>query len=251
MRNKSVFSLFSLVFGLAVFGVAYTILGQGPGTEDPNTGVGPVGSVNELFDALLDDDVEQLEQILEGGADPNAFNTDGATALQWAILGSGISPTVYGQVKTLIAHGANPNLADNRGMTALHSAAMHGASEAVMDALLGAGGDPNITTTLAGTPYELALMAGNQGAVAAIERVTDRSPKDRAFLQALGVVTERVKTGWSASTTDQERENVISEALDALKQSGFLTEGDREALVRQLIEQRKLHEDLRKEERGG
>lgn len=254
-RRNLNFPLLCLVIGLTVFGVAYTLLGQGnvgdppPGsTPNPTPGgpgsgegpPGPVGQVNDLFEIIVGGDIKELEQALAGGADPNAFNTEGASPLQWAILGTGETETVYGQVKALLKAGANPNQPDRQGMTAMHSAALHG-SEAVMDALISLGGDPNISTA-GQTPYELALLGGNVGAVSAIGQRTDDRPADASFLQAVGVLTRKVKKGFLTSSTDQERKEVIRKAVDGLVTSGFLTKAAGADLFRQLTEEQRLHE---------
>ena len=196
--------------------------------------------MKDLFEIIVGGDINALEQALAGGADPNAFNTEGASALQWAILGSGETETVYGQVKALLTAGANPNQPDRQGMTAMHSAALHG-SEAVMDTLISLGGDPNISTA-GQTPYELALLGGNVGAVSAIEQSTDDRPADASFLQAAGVLTQKVKTGFVASTSDQERKEVIRKAVDDLVSNGFLTKAAGADLFHRLTEVQRLHE---------
>ena len=231
-RSRLTFPVLCLAVGVTVFGVGYTLLGQGPGNENPEP-VGPVGQVNDLFDVIVGEDVGLLEQILAQGEDPNAINAEGATALQWAILGSGVTDTVFSQVRILLEAGANPNQPDRQGLTPLHTAAMGDGSDAVMKALIDAGGDPLITTVTQ-TPYELALMTGNTGAVTAIEQVTDYRPANRSFLQALGVATQEMRGGFRTSTTNQERKNVIQKAIDGLVRGGFLTEAQGKDLVRQL-----------------
>ena len=241
LSSRGFFPLLCLAVGVVVFSVSYTMLGEGSKNGDTNAPESPAAANEMMFKAILEDDVERLKLALAGGADPNAFNDEGISALQWAILGSGTAKTVYGQVKALLTAGANPNLVDSHGMTPVHAAAMHGASESVMDALLGAGGDPKITTTLAGTPYEMAVMGGNDGASAAVERKTKLSLEDRAFLEALGAVRQKIKKDFDASATDQKRKNIIRDVTDSLTESGFLSKADAEALYRQLIEEREVH----------
>lgn len=255
-RKTLTFTALCLAVGLVAFSVSYTLLGQGPtgnvgGTTEgsspavpgemlPGGEPGPVGQVNELFEVIVGGEVKQLEEALRDGADPNSVNPEGASALQWAILGSGETETVYGQVKALLTAGANPNQPDRQGMTAMHSAALHG-SEAVMDALISLGGDPNISTA-GQTPYELAMLGGNVGAVSAIEQGTHDKPANTSFLKAVGLLTQKVKKGFLTSTTDEERKQVIRKAVDDLVSNGFLTKAAGTDLFRQLTEVQKLHE---------
>lgn len=238
-RGKLTFPLLCLVVGLVVFGVSYNVLGQKTGAEK-SAPLSQAEANNLMFKAILDGEVELLEHALARGADANAFNTDGASALQWAILGSGKSETVYGQVKALLNRGANPNQPNIDGMTAVHTAALHG-SEAVMDALISSGGDPNISTA-GQTPYELAMLGGNSGAVSAIQQGTDNKPANASFLQAVEMLTQKVKKGFLTSSTDEERKQVIRKAVDELVATGFLTEAAGAALFHQLTEVQRLHE---------
>ena len=238
-RGKLTFPLLCLVVGLLVFGVSYNVLGQKTGTEK-SAPLSQAKANDLMFKAILDGEVELLEQALARGADANAFNTDGVSALQWAILGSGKSETVYGQVKALLNRGANPNQPNIHGMTAVHTAALYG-SEAVMDALISFGGDPN-TSTAGQTPYELAMLGGNSGAVSAIEQRTDNKPENASFLQAVGMLTQKVKKGFLTSSTDEERKQVIRKAVDELVATGFLTEAAGAALFHELTEVQGLHE---------
>lgn len=157
-----------LFIGLMIFEVSYSLMGQGPGEEDtgptgnvndppkspgPNPApggdeaecpLGPVGVVNELFYAIAEPDLDALEQLLEGGSDPNQTiefdNTSGTTPLNWAIVGSRISEIEHSQVSLLLQHGANLNLADGFGNTALHHAAQN-SDDAMAAVLINAGAD--------------------------------------------------------------------------------------------------------------
>lgn len=68
-------------------------------------------------------------------------------------------------VRTLLRDGADVNAAQGDGMSALHWAAQNGQAE-IVDVLLYAGANPEATTRLAGyTPLHLASRAGNAGAI--------------------------------------------------------------------------------------
>ncbi len=156
-RSKLAFPALCLAFGLAVFSVSCTLLGQGSGDDGAKDAPKIEPAVNEImFKAMVEDDVGLLEETLAQGADPNALNAKGISVLQWAILGSETAKTVYGQVRMLLAAGANPNLPEAKGYTPLHGAAVR-ADESVVTALLEAGGDANIASIPGNTPYEIAL----------------------------------------------------------------------------------------------
>lgn len=252
LRKNFMFTALCLAVGLVVFGVSYTLMGQRPGDDEtgpvgnvndppgtpaPNPtpggpGIdegepGPVGQVNELFDVLVGGDVPALEQILEDGVDPNAFNDDGISALQWTILGSGKVETVYGQVKALLAAGANPNLANNSGWTPLHYASRFGGTDAVVSKLIDSGGDPNITNSQGATPLHLALLTGNRGAVSALQKATSIRPQDYEKLEEMGNISKRLKS----AETQKEKKAIFMKDIDRLVKQGWISEAEKEAVL--------------------
>jgi len=64
--------------------------------------------------------------IKDAGADPDAADAHGTTALHWAARGNHV-----GTVEVLVGAGAELDKADQAGMTALMGAAMNGSTEAV------------------------------------------------------------------------------------------------------------------------
>lgn len=66
-------------------------------------------------------DLTEMRRLLDGGADVNALDRNGNTALKYASA----EPRPEA-MRLLIQHGAAVNLADNYGFTPLHCAAGHG-----------------------------------------------------------------------------------------------------------------------------
>ncbi len=81
---------------------------------------------------------------------------------------AGQAESYAGEVRSLLAKGADPNAPDGNGRTAVHGAAAISAAE-TMQALLDAGGDPNLQDRDGNTPLHLASAAPLlSGAVATI-----------------------------------------------------------------------------------
>jgi len=98
---------------------------------------------------------EAVENLLKEGADVNAKNCDGYTAL---ILASSNGRTEI--VKLLLEKGANVNAKDNNGETALHSASENGHTEIVAK-LLEKGADVNAENNYGQTALSLASLNGH------------------------------------------------------------------------------------------
>ena len=252
-RSRLAFPVLCLAVGLAVFGVSYTLLGQGP-SEDKTSKPEAPEDKNELFRAVVSGDLEELKTALIDGADPNKANSQGLTALHWVVLGADRIPVAYQQVKVLLDYGADPNIQNNHGATPLHSAALH-SSGPIMAALLGAGGDPlKKTAKLFApdelcSPYEWALQANNEGAVAAIEEVTDYQPANIKELRARGVFFQRAKIAFAKDTPAEKRTALLS-AIEGYKEDGFLEEGEDEILRQQaeaLLNQQSQEEEEEEE----
>jgi uncharacterized protein len=77
----------------------------------------PKGGWTPLMYAAREGATESVRTLAEGGADLNATDAEGATALLRAITNSH-----YDTAAALIEAGANPNLADTAGMAALYAA---------------------------------------------------------------------------------------------------------------------------------
>ena len=77
----------------------------------------PRGGFTAIMYAARQDAKDAVRALAESGADLNAQDADGATALQLAIINQH-----YDLAGLLLEKGANPNVADNTGMTAIYAA---------------------------------------------------------------------------------------------------------------------------------
>lgn len=93
----------------------------------------------DFFEAVQSGDVETVESLLAGGADPNA-----ADWLRRPAIGLALTLPSTSVLKLLLNHGASPDAKDPLGLTALMAAARLDRAEAVA-VLLRAGADPHAT----------------------------------------------------------------------------------------------------------
>lgn len=154
--------------------------------------------------------------LISAGADVNARNRRGATALTWALadeakvrllLENGAAldtrtaegrvplhvaaqqPAMPGVLKLLLEKGANPNVADAAGITPVHVAATTG-NEPMLLALLTAGGNANAVSGNGSTPLILAAGSGSSGAVRLLlERGADPSKVTKRNASALALAS--------------------------------------------------------------
>lgn len=145
--------------------------------EDPEgVNLRGTGGSTPLMYAALYGDAASLRQLIERGADPNASNDAGATALMWAID----DPD---KVRLLLEHGADPNAMSSESRTPLAIALGNRGSASVVKLLLGHGANLD-----AKTHRGQSLFAGAGG--------------DEAVLQTLlehGVDVTRLSAGLSSA----------------------------------------------------
>jgi ankyrin repeat protein len=116
----------------------------------------------EIADAASRGNKAEIERLLKSGADVNAQQGDGATALQWAAYRGDAR-----LAELLLKAGAKPGLANHNGATPLWLAATNG-NAAVLEALLKGGADANEQLPLGRRPLMLAARSGNVEAVHAL-----------------------------------------------------------------------------------
>jgi ankyrin repeat protein len=114
---------------------------------------------SEVADALKAGDLAGARKLVEQHADVNAPQSDGATALDWAVYRSDKE-----MVDLLLGAGANARAANREGSTPLWLASING-DAAIIAALLKAGADANEHLPLGRTPLMAASRTGNVGAI--------------------------------------------------------------------------------------
>ena len=105
--------------------------------------------------------VAAMSALITAGADVNARNRRGATALTWALS----DPA---KVRVLIERGAAVDVRTAEGRVPLHIAAQQPAVPEVLELLLARGGNPNVTDTAGLTPVHIAATTGSEGTLRAL-----------------------------------------------------------------------------------
>ena len=113
--------------------------------------------MTNIFDAIEDNDLEQLKKAINEGADINAARDDGATPLYVAAK-NGHSEVVQ---HLLAKGGIDVNEADNDGVTPLYAAAQEGHSEVVKHLLAKEDIDVNKADNDGDTPLYIAAQNGH------------------------------------------------------------------------------------------
>ena len=102
-----------------------------------------------LHEAAKDKHPDEVKAMLDAGADPNARDEHGRTALHWAMLNADRAPW---RIRVLLQGGADPNARDTHGDTPLHWAIARRRDKFSIMALLDFGADPNAEFADGSTP---------------------------------------------------------------------------------------------------
>src|SRR5712691_7910873 len=106
-------------------------------------------AASDVADAAMKGNRDAVRSLLQRKADVNAPQTDGTTALHWAVRSDDLE-----FAEMLIRAGANVSAANRAGATPMQLAALNG-NAAMVEALIKAGADPNVPQTAYG---DTALM---------------------------------------------------------------------------------------------
>ena len=168
MRHGSIWSVMALatLMGLAP--------GFGWGVEARTMGVAADRADSPVADAAERGDLEAVRTLLRDGADVNASQGDGMSALHWAAMNGDAD-----MVEVLVYAGATlEGTTRLGGYTPLHLASHRGLSAAVQ-ALLRAGANAGAMATTGVTPLHMAAEAGEPATVTAlIEAGSDVDVRD-------------------------------------------------------------------------
>ena len=133
-----------------------------------------------LADAAEKQDRTQIAVLLKQGADVNAAQADGMTALHWAVYHDDLPTTTL-----LLKAGANAQAANRYAVTPLSLACINGNTE-IVELLLKAGADPNTIRRGGETALMTAARTGRTGPVKALlARGAKVDGKDRKGQTAL------------------------------------------------------------------
>ena len=129
-----------------------------------------------VAEAAARGDIESVRTLLRDGADVNAAQGDGMTALHWAALRGDAE-----MVSVLVYAGANVTSTTRLGAyTPLHLASRDGRAEAVT-LLLEAGSDANAATTTGATSLHLAAAGGDAPTLTSLlEAGVEVDPQEQA-----------------------------------------------------------------------
>lgn len=173
-----------------------------------------------VADAAQSGSVEEVRTLLRQGADVNAPQADGLTALHWAALNDDLATLEV----LLYAGAAIRPLTRVGGYSPLHLAARSG-HPAIVAALLEAGADPNFWTDTGVTPLHFAAQANDAESVRAlVEHGADINARDEfrgrtplvfaAGRDATGAVKALLELGADPSITTDLKDYTAAEQRD-------------------------------------
>ncbi len=133
--------------------------------------IGAGGGRPPLLDAARSGDIAELRALLKQGANVNASDGDGTTALHWASYRDDLD-----SADLLVRAGANVNATNDLGATPLWTASQNG-SGVMVARLLQAGANPNMALLTGETPL---MVASRSGGSAVVEQLLDRGADPNA-----------------------------------------------------------------------
>jgi ankyrin repeat protein len=130
---------------------------------------------------------DTVRLLIASGADVNARNSGGMTALMVAAFGGYVDP-----VRALLASKADPNAKDNQARTALMAAVTNGDAAAV-EALVASGADVNAADAGGGVVLTYAAAAGAADAIELLQKRGAKATARDLMLAATNCSTPSVR----------------------------------------------------------
>ena len=181
---------------LLIFSSALIVAGQDPATDVA------------LRKAVQDGEMQTVKDLLAKGANVNAKDDKGRTALLW-VAPARDNPEM---VKVLIEKGADVNAKDNEGETALMIAASQ-SNPGILEALIEAGAEVDATNKAGGTALMAAAFRANIEEIKILlAKGADRKLKDKKGRTASDIAKEGSK-----NYSDGENAKRFAEALEYLE----------------------------------
>lgn len=175
--------------------------------------------MEELVDAAYDNNVEEAEKLLAGGADVNATDGDGSTPLYEAVRKKS-----YATVALLLRHGADTNKRYNRNLYSVLHMAVSDNDQRMLELLLPFTADINIRDRFGNNALWSAIheasLAKNQGNTTLIELLLKYGADPYTPNQVGDMRTGKGKetVGKSSSPYDSAVSNKLTNVLRLIEQ---------------------------------
>ncbi|AGT42736.1 ankyrin repeat domain-containing protein [Treponema pedis] len=147
-----------------------------------------MASSTALHEAVRSGKIETASLLIKSGADPNARDASGNTALH-LVMPEASRSKLFSE---LLASGAKPNIKDNYGETPLHVAVRIGMEDNILQQLIEAGADINERNKKGQTPLILAIERNLVNQVKSLIKYgsdihAEDTAGDTAFTKALSI----------------------------------------------------------------